>query len=85
MQNMRILLFSTAQCGGRQIRYSYLIEELALEIETYGIEVELEGERVRLPNLTSSQRRITELLDRMARCAVTPVSARDVAEDWLLE
>ena len=81
---MRKLLFGSARCQDRPVRYFLLSRTLDNETEEYGAAVELGEERVELPGLTYSQREIQSLLDAMRRGIVTPVTARDVAEDWLL-
>lgn len=53
-------------------------------VPEYGALVEKDGEQAVLPRLHVSADRVRDLLDRMVRGAVTPVTARDVAEDWLL-
>ncbi len=53
--------------------------------ECYGIRVESGGERTEIPGITASQSGILSLLSKLMRGSVTPVAARDVVEDWLLE
>ena len=43
------------------------------------------GERTEIPGITASQSGILSLLSKLMRGRVTPVAARDVVEDWLLE
>lgn len=50
----------------------------------YGILVESGGEREVLRSVTSSRRRAEALLALLVRGRVTPTTARDVVEDWLL-
>ena len=64
--------------------YYLLVEEQVNETETYGIGVEYGEERVDVPDITPSQKGVSVLLDTMIRGTVTPVTLRDVAEDWLL-
>ncbi|MCI8909774.1 MAG: hypothetical protein HFG09_03755 [Oscillibacter sp.] len=82
---MRSILTGTAECGGSDVRYYLLQEPLGEEAECYGVAVEYGGERAELRDLTPSRGRAEELLERMRRGQVTPVTARDVVEDWLLE
>ena len=82
---MRRLLFGEAGSETPTVRYYLLVTELSGELEQYGVEVERGEERSAIPGLAASQRRVQELLARMVRGAVTPVCARDVAEDWLGE
>ena len=46
--------------------------------ETYGCE-----DYAALPDITSSPERIMQLLTQLADGAVTPVSLREIVEDWL--
>ena len=71
-------LFGTAVCLGQQIRY-YLLTEGS----HYGAGVEYCGERVLLTGLTPVRAQAESLLEAMAGGCVTPVTAGDVAEDWL--
>ena len=82
---MRQLSYGTARCGERTIRYDLLVEELAADVETYGVSASMEGEETSIAYLTISQRRIETLLERLRRGSVTPVALRDVVEDWLEE
>ena len=50
----------------------------------YGILVEGVGDREVIHGITASRLRIQTLLERLVRGRVTPVSVRDVVEDWLL-
>lgn len=92
--------YGSALCGEADVRYFLLVEEpgetaarigglsaedaAAWNRTEYGVAVEKGGEETSLLALDSSLERVQDLLDRMVRGAVTPVSARDVAEDWLL-
>ena len=51
----------------------------------YFLLVESGGERTEIPGITASQSGILSLLSKLMRGSVTPVAARDVVEDWLLE
>lgn len=42
------------------------------------------GAMAMIPNVTTKRRRIDALLRKMIRGCVSPVSMRDVVEDWLL-
>ena len=81
---MRRILAGTAGCRELSVRYYLLVEEQVNETETYGIGVEYGEERVDVPDITPSQKGVSVLLDTMIRGTVTPVTLRDVAEDWLL-
>lgn len=52
--------------------------------EHYGVLVETDtGERELIPDITTSRTRIEELYGLLYRCGVTPITVRDVLEDWL--
>ena len=82
---MRVLFFGQAECLGRPVYYELLAEELEGEKECYGLRVRYGEETAEVRDLTSSQRRIQELLEALIRGAVTPVALDGVVEDWLLE
>lgn len=67
---------------GKWLRYDLLTKKRKDKLE-YGICVHYGGERVSLPGISLSGREVGELLHTMLRCRVTPVTARDVVEDWL--
>lgn len=50
----------------------------------YGVEIVRGGERSRVNGLAMSGDRVWRLAELLLRCAVTPVTLRDVTEDWLL-
>ena len=75
---------------GRAVRCDYyvLIDQMevggSFACESYGVSIAApDGERVDLPNITTSAARIDELMELLTRNAVTPASLRDVVEDWL--
>ena len=49
-----------------------------------GIQVEVGREKTVIPRITPSQVAVLALAERLIRGCVTPVTARDVVEDWLL-
>lgn len=74
----------TSCCHGETIKY-YLLEDAAGSIaQQYGVFLECGSEHASLPGITVSQSRILALLDTLMSGSVTPVSLRDVVEDWLL-
>ena len=75
---MKKQLFSTAVCLERQICYYLLSED-----DRYGVGVEYREESAHLPGLTGAISCVEALLQAMTRGCVTPVTAQDVAEDWL--
>lgn len=50
----------------------------------YGVLVEGGGDRALIPSVAPSRRRVQALLAVMMQGRVTPITARDVVEDWLL-
>jgi len=79
--SLRKVLIGEARCRRAQVRY-YLLEEAG---SSYGIQVETGEEAAAVPDLSPSRRRVRELAEALVRGAVTPVSLRDVVDDWLLE
>ena len=75
---MKREFYGEAVCLGKRIRYDLLTES-----GRYGVCVEYGGERVILSGLTAERGQAENLLRIMVRGAVTPVTARDVAEDFL--
>ena len=68
----------------RQVTYYLLAEENLEGTEQYGVRVESEtGDRAEVRKVTISSRSILELMGLLMRNTVTPVSLRDVIEDWL--
>ena len=91
---MRELLVDTCEVEsteGREQRFAYYILVDQMEVsggfacESYGVKVAAlnGGETVSLPNITVSISRIDELMGLLIRNLVTPVTLRDVVEDWL--
>lgn len=82
---MRKLLMGEAQCRTARARY-YLLEEEPGEGEavSYGIQVELEDETAAARGLSPSRQRTAELAEALVRGVVTPITLRDVVDDWLL-
>ena len=81
---MRKLPMGAAECGGFPIRYYLLVETLENDLETYGVLVEYRAQTAAVPAVTVCRQRAEALVEWMRRGQVTPVTARDVAEDWLL-
>ena len=79
-----LLLESPADCG---YRYAILVDEMSvggLCCESYGVKVTgPDGESEEIPNITVSAGRIDELAELIRRNQVSPVTLRDVVEDWL--
>ena len=81
---MRTLLAGTNVCGNVSVRYFLLAEELEAIGEIYGLRIESGQDAVTIHRITLSQTRIQELIRLLISGIVTPVTARDVVEDWLL-
>lgn len=81
---MRRRFIATVQCCGRPVRYYLLVDAVRDGRWMYGILVEGDGDREAIPGITPSRLRAQMLLKRLIRGRVTPVTARDVVEDWLL-
>nr|WP_325296801.1 DUF6514 family protein [uncultured Dysosmobacter sp.] len=81
---MRRHLVGAARCGRLPVRY-YLLEGREGDgRRAYGILVEGGGDRQAVPSVTSSRQRAEALLAMLMRGRVTPTTARDVVEDWIL-
>jgi hypothetical protein len=77
-------LAGTARCRDLLVRYYLLVGNMTGDRRPYGVLVKGGADAVLLPGITCSRRRVMELLRLLVRGRVTPVTARDVAEDWLL-
>ncbi|MDY3985222.1 DUF6514 family protein [Dysosmobacter sp.] len=51
---------------------------------SYGLAVSYRGEEAVFSDLAVSEGAVRELLAAMGRGSVTPATARDIVEDWLL-
>ena len=80
---MRRIFVGDAACGQKLIRY-YLLEQDTDGPVCYGIQVECDRERAVIPQITPSQVAVLALADQLVRGGVTPATARDMVEDWLL-
>ena len=80
---MRKRLVGTARCCTLPVHYFLLTGETEDGRKTYGVLVEGDG-RTSIPDITSSRSRVQSLLGRLIRGRVTPVTALDVVEDWIL-
>ncbi|WP_297197270.1 DUF6514 family protein [uncultured Flavonifractor sp.] len=79
-----LLVESPRDCG---YRYMILVDEMTvggMSCESYGVRVTgPDGECAEIPNITVSAGRIDELVDLLRRNQVSPVTLRDVVDDWL--
>lgn len=73
-------------CGVQRGSHSLLllVETLENGVETYGVLVEYLTQRTEVPGITVFRHRAEALLELLRRGRVTPVTVRDVMEDWLL-
>ena len=68
------------------LNYLLLVDPVGQQAEAYGICVASgDGMTCAVKRISFSQVRIFALLERLIRNSVTPVTLRDVVEDWLLE
>ena len=77
---MRKFFFDSAALGEHTVEYSLVT---CADRGEYGILVESGGEQALIPAISVSRFRVQELLGMMCRGLVTPITAWDVAEDWL--
>ena len=82
---MHAFLMGRRPCRGVPVDYFLLVERRDPCWEHYGICVENGSERTEIPRITVSRPRVLSLLSRLMQGGVTPIAARDVVEDWLLE
>ncbi len=81
---MRKRFIARASCCGRLVRYYLLVNAASGGSRMYGILIEGGGSQEKIPAITPSRRRIQSLLEQLVQGCVTPVTVRDVVEDWLL-
>ena len=77
-------LVGETMCRASQVRY-FLLEEKLEEGERYGVGISMGEEVADIPNLSPSRARVQELAEALVRGGVTPLTLRDVVDDWLLE
>ncbi len=82
---MKKALTGIAWCKDSPIRYYLLTEELENGSTVYGTSVAYLGESAETRGLTFSYQSAVHLLDLLCRGTVTPVTARDVVMDWLID
>ena len=78
---MRVWQVGLVPLGREWLRY-YLLRSPEPRSE-YGICVTCGGDTAFIPGITFSKIKIRRLLRSMMRGRVTPVTARDIVEDWL--
>lgn len=53
--------------------------------DRFGVSVQYEDENASIPHITGDYEKILLLINQLRRCNVTPVTLRDVVEDFLAE
>ena len=80
---MKRYLYGSAVCAGQNVRYYFLANPFAGDLEEYGIRVEMDREYIEIPSLDMSWRRVEVILSRLMRGCVTPVTAFGVVQDLI--
>ena len=80
---MREILIGKKQIMDRQYRYYLLAETAENDCEYYGVKITDGREDAALRSITVSQRNIQSLGALLVDFSVTPMTLRDVVEDWL--
>lgn len=82
---MHEILMGQKEILGKVFSY-YMLEEQSDESCTmYGVKItDSSGGSNTVSSLTSSSEQCRDFVDCLIKCAVTEVTLRDVAEDWLL-
>ena len=80
-ESMGVLQVGTVRLAGEWLRY-YLLRGLEPQ-GGYGICVTCGEDAAFVPEISCSETKIRQLLHSMMKGRVTPVTARDVIEDWL--
>lgn len=81
---MRRIFVGTGSCGTEKLSYYLLAEDVGEAVENYGVQVDGLGETAAIRCVTLSQVHAQTLADSLMRNGVTPISIRDVVDDWLL-
>ena len=76
---MTTIFSKTAARQGMRVCYELLEED-----GRYGLRVSCGADSEEIPDLTLEKELLLQLLHAMHRGFVTPVTAVDIAEDWLL-
>lgn len=87
---MREIPYATKQvkgCSGKSLVlvYTIMVAGGDQEPEHYGVKIEeqVSGSIIQVLDLTTKADRIYDLMDKLARNAVTPIGLHDVLADWL--
>lgn len=73
-----------ADGGPLCLSYTLLMDEDAEPVR-YGVKIteKHSGDMAAVPDVTADETRVRELMDKLVRNSVTPVSLADVMADWL--
>ncbi|MPM82207.1 hypothetical protein SDC9_129268 [bioreactor metagenome] len=80
---MHRVLVGETEVLGEKTAY-YLLDNTDGFPGDYGVEIVRGSECSRVNGLAPSGDRVWRLAELLVQCAVTPVTLRDVTEDWLL-
>lgn len=86
MREIKYREITTNAEDGRPLSLSYLVlVDESKQPERYGIKVVEgnSGEAAQALDLTTDTKRIYDLVDKLAKNAVTPTSLTDIVADWL--
>ena len=79
------MMMGERRVGESPVRYYLLVERLPGGKADYGLRLTVPGgDSAEVRGITFSLGAIRRLLSRVMRCDVTPVSLRDIVEDWLI-
>ena len=78
------ILKSRRSVAGQWVSYYLLVQEDRRLPLQYGVKLAVDsGDFDEVPDITVSEQQICYLLDLLIRNTVTPISLRDILEDWL--
>ena len=80
---MREIFIGERYIEDRRYEYYLLVEAGENDWEHYGVKITADGGSAALRDITASQREIQALGALLLNFSVTPVTLRDVVEDWL--
>lgn len=82
---MHMCLVGTSECLGSPIEYHLISHILEDGNESYGVMVRLGDEEESVYHVSPSKDNVQRLLHVMISGSVSPVSVRDIVEDWILQ
>lgn len=86
MEEIKYRGITTYAKDGRALLLTYaILVDKSGGTERYGVKIteHRSGEYSQVLDLTNDTRQIFGLIDRLAKCAVTPTTLADVVADWL--